>query len=260
MVLHAAVCEVIARHRPVAISVEQAFVAKDPSAALKLGHARAIALLAAAQAGLDIAEYAPNHIKKCVVGVGHADKTQVMHDGAPPVAHRARRSRRCRRCARRRHRACASGGHARAHRGGDGMIGKLTGIVDSIADDHAILDVNGVGYLVHCPSSTLSRLSVGASVVADDRNQSQRRRDPALWILVRRRTRMVPPVADRAECRRARGAECALRAFSPRELERALALSDKAAIGQAQGVGPKLALRIVTELKDKAPVHDAARP
>jgi len=58
--------------------VEQAFVARDPSAALKLGHARAVALLAAAQAGLEIAEYSPNHIKKCVVGAGHAGKEQVQ--------------------------------------------------------------------------------------------------------------------------------------------------------------------------------------
>ena len=78
MVLHGLLEAVIAEHRPAAISVEQAFVAKDPSAALKLGHARAIALLAAAQAGLEIAEYAPNHIKKCVVGVGHAEKQQVL--------------------------------------------------------------------------------------------------------------------------------------------------------------------------------------
>ncbi|MGN6516547.1 MAG: crossover junction endodeoxyribonuclease RuvC [Rhizomicrobium sp.] len=77
LVLHAALQAVIEEHRPVAISVEQAFVAKDPSAALKLGHARAIALLAGAQAGLEVAEYAPNHIKKCVVGVGHAGKDQV---------------------------------------------------------------------------------------------------------------------------------------------------------------------------------------
>ena len=68
----------IAQHAPGAISVEQAFVARDPSAALKLGHARAVALLAAAQAGLEIAEYAPNHIKKCVVGAGHAGKEQVQ--------------------------------------------------------------------------------------------------------------------------------------------------------------------------------------
>ncbi len=78
MPLHGALAEVIAQHRPVAIAVEQAFVAKDPSAALKLGHARAVALLAAAQADLEIAEYAPNHIKKCVVGVGHAGKEQVQ--------------------------------------------------------------------------------------------------------------------------------------------------------------------------------------
>jgi crossover junction endodeoxyribonuclease RuvC len=77
-VLHEQLCAVILETRPVAIAVEQAFVAKDPSAALKLGHARAIALLAGAQAGLDIAEYAPNHIKKCVVGAGHADKTQIQ--------------------------------------------------------------------------------------------------------------------------------------------------------------------------------------
>ncbi len=51
---------------------------KDPSAALKLGHARAVALLAAAQAGLEIAEYSPNHIKKSVVGAGHAGKEQVQ--------------------------------------------------------------------------------------------------------------------------------------------------------------------------------------
>lgn len=78
MALHRELEIIIAEQRPVAIAVEQAFVAKDPSAALKIGHARAVALLAAAQAGLEIAEYAPNHIKKSVVGVGHAQKEQVQ--------------------------------------------------------------------------------------------------------------------------------------------------------------------------------------
>ena len=78
LVLHTALTAVIAEHAPAAIAVEQAFVHKDPSAALKLGHARAIALLAAAQSGLEIAEYTPNHIKKCVVGAGHAGKEQVL--------------------------------------------------------------------------------------------------------------------------------------------------------------------------------------
>jgi crossover junction endodeoxyribonuclease RuvC len=78
MALHRELSAVIATHGPAAIAVEQAFVAKDPSAALKIGHARAVALLAGAQAGLDVAEYAPNHIKKCVVGAGHAAKEQVQ--------------------------------------------------------------------------------------------------------------------------------------------------------------------------------------
>jgi crossover junction endodeoxyribonuclease RuvC len=78
MELHAVLARVIADHAPSAIAVEQAFVARDASAALKLGHARAVALLAAAQGGLEIAEYAPNQIKKCVVGAGHAGKEQVQ--------------------------------------------------------------------------------------------------------------------------------------------------------------------------------------
>jgi len=78
LALHGEVARIIAEFCPGAIAVEQAFVHKDPSAALKLGHARAIALLAAAQAGLEIAEYAPNHIKKSVVGAGHAGKEQVQ--------------------------------------------------------------------------------------------------------------------------------------------------------------------------------------
>jgi len=78
MILHGALTQVMARLSPQALAVEQAFVARDPSAALKLGHARAIALLAGAEAGLEIAEYSPNQIKKCVVGAGHAGKEQVQ--------------------------------------------------------------------------------------------------------------------------------------------------------------------------------------
>lgn len=78
MLLFESLSEIIVRIAPEAISIEQAFVHKDPSAALKLGQARAVALLAAARAGLEIAEYAPNHVKKCVVGVGHAQKEQVL--------------------------------------------------------------------------------------------------------------------------------------------------------------------------------------
>ena len=76
--LHDALLDVLARLAPQSLAVEQAFVHKDPSAAMKLGQARAVAMLAGARAGLDVAEYAPNLVKKCVVGVGHAGKEQVL--------------------------------------------------------------------------------------------------------------------------------------------------------------------------------------
>lgn len=77
--LYQGLCDVIARYTPETAAVEQTFVNKDAVATLKLGQARGIALLAPAQAGLTVGEYAPNAIKKAVVGVGHADKVQVQH-------------------------------------------------------------------------------------------------------------------------------------------------------------------------------------
>jgi crossover junction endodeoxyribonuclease RuvC len=68
---------VIAAHAPDEAAVEEVFVNMNPSSTLKLGHARACALLAPAQAGLPVAEYAATLVKKAVVGTGAADKTQV---------------------------------------------------------------------------------------------------------------------------------------------------------------------------------------
>jgi holliday junction DNA helicase RuvA len=132
------------------------------------------------------------------------------------------------------------------------MIGKLTGIVDSVSEDHCIVDVGGVGYLVHCPASTLSRLSAGASVslmVETKVGEDAIRLYGFMSAEEREWFRLLQSVQNVG----ARVALNVLSALSSRELQRALALSDKAAIGRAQGVGPKLALRIVTELKDKAP-------
>lgn len=70
---------IVADHAPDFAAVEQTFVNSDPAGALKLGQARGVALLVPALAGLQVAEYAPNHVKKTVVGVGHADKAQVQH-------------------------------------------------------------------------------------------------------------------------------------------------------------------------------------
>lgn len=77
--LHQQLTAVFAQYQPETAAVEQTFVNSNGAATLKLGQARAIALLVPAQSGLDVAEYAPNTVKKVVVGVGHAQKEQVAH-------------------------------------------------------------------------------------------------------------------------------------------------------------------------------------
>lgn len=71
--------DVLRDHAPGACAIEQTFVNKDGAGTLKLGQARGVAMLAAAEAGLVVGEYAPNAVKKAVVGVGHADKRQIGH-------------------------------------------------------------------------------------------------------------------------------------------------------------------------------------
>tara|TARA_R110002110_G_scaffold36071_3_gene120807 strand:+ start:2150 stop:2656 length:507 start_codon:yes stop_codon:yes gene_type:complete len=76
--LHEGLQDVLNLYQPDEAAVEETFVNKNPSSTLKLGQARGVVLLAPALAGLPIAEYAANLVKKSVVGVGHADKTQIQ--------------------------------------------------------------------------------------------------------------------------------------------------------------------------------------
>jgi Holliday junction DNA helicase RuvA len=132
------------------------------------------------------------------------------------------------------------------------MIGRLTGRVDFVGTDHVIVDVGGVGYQVHCSNSTLSRLVAGAAVsLAIETKVSEEAirlygflsADEREWF------RLLQTVQGVG----ARVALSVLTALKISELERAVVLGDKAVVGRAQGIGPKLATRIVTELKDKAP-------
>jgi crossover junction endodeoxyribonuclease RuvC len=75
--LHDALSAVIAEHAPDEAAVEAVFVNKNPESTLKLGMARGVVMLTPARLGLSVAEYAPNQIKKTVVGAGHADKNQI---------------------------------------------------------------------------------------------------------------------------------------------------------------------------------------
>ena len=95
-VIHTGLAALLARHRPDCVAVENIFYARNVRSALKLGHARGVALLAAAEAGLPVMEYAPAEIKRAVVGYGRAEKAQIQRMvklllglDAPPSPHDA---------------------------------------------------------------------------------------------------------------------------------------------------------------------------
>ncbi len=77
--LHDGLAAVVAAHAPDEAAVEHTFVNTNPTSTLKLGQARGVALLVPARAGLSVAEYQPNAVKKAIVGAGHADKDQIQH-------------------------------------------------------------------------------------------------------------------------------------------------------------------------------------
>src|SRR5919112_611329 len=77
LVIHAGLAALLAEHRPDCVAIENVFHARNVRSALKLGHARGVALLAASQAGLAVVEYAPAEIKRAIVGFGRAEKPQV---------------------------------------------------------------------------------------------------------------------------------------------------------------------------------------
>lgn len=130
------------------------------------------------------------------------------------------------------------------------MIAKLSGIVDSVGEDWAVIDVGGVGYLVFCSSRTLARLLPGDAAslqidthVREDHIHLYGFRDTAErdWF------RLLTTVQGVG----AKVGLAILSTLTADQLVHAIASSDKAAISRAPGVGPKLAQRIASELKDK---------
>jgi holliday junction DNA helicase RuvA len=140
------------------------------------------------------------------------------------------------------------------------MIGKLTGTIDSVGEDFLVLDVHGVGYLVYCSARTLGELpAVGKAValaIETHVREDQIRLFGFLSTAEREWFRLLQTVQGV-------GAKVALAILSTlraADLATAIAMRDKAAITRAPGVGPKVAERIVTELKDKSPVLAAVDP
>jgi Holliday junction DNA helicase RuvA len=133
------------------------------------------------------------------------------------------------------------------------MIAKLKGLIDSYGEDYVIVDVNGVGYLVHCSARTLQALPAPGEAVT-------------LAIETHVREDMIRLFGFQSDAERewfrllqtvqgvgAKVALAVLGTLKPIDLANAVALRDKAMVARTPGVGPKVAERIVTELKDKAP-------
>ncbi|MGJ4926995.1 Holliday junction branch migration protein RuvA [Bradyrhizobium sp. HKCCYLS2038] len=140
------------------------------------------------------------------------------------------------------------------------MIGKLKGLIDSYAEDFVILDVGGVGYQVHCSARTLqalpspgeaATLSIETYVREDQIKLFGFRSD-----VEREWFRLLQTVQGVG----AKVALAVLGTLPPADLANAIALRDKAAVARTPGVGPKVAERIVTELKDKAPAFANVDP
>lgn len=138
------------------------------------------------------------------------------------------------------------------------MIGKLNGIVDSHGEDFVILDVHGVGYIVHCSGRTLQKLPRPGEAAALAIETHMREDSIKLFGFASETERDWFRLLQSVQGVGAKVALAIQTALDVAELASAIACQDKAAIARAPGVGPKLAARIASELKDKAAASGAA--
>ncbi|MBA4088261.1 MAG: Holliday junction branch migration protein RuvA [Novosphingobium sp.] len=132
------------------------------------------------------------------------------------------------------------------------MIAKLTGILDDTGPDWAVIDVNGVGYLVHCSAKTLTHLGIRGDKVVIHTEMQVSETDQRLIGFTSAGERAWFRLLTAVQGVGSKVALAILSALAVEELQRACAHGDSAMVARANGVGPKLASRIVNELKDKA--------
>jgi holliday junction DNA helicase RuvA len=135
------------------------------------------------------------------------------------------------------------------------MIGKLKGIIDSYGEDFVIVDVNGVGYLVHCSARTLQELPAAGAPVTLAIETHVREDQIRLFGFLLDGERAWFRLLQTVQGVGTKVALSILGTLKPADLAAAIALRDKAMVARSPGVGPKVAERIVTELKDKAPAY-----
>ncbi len=140
------------------------------------------------------------------------------------------------------------------------MIGRLCGIVAEVGEEEALIDVAGVGYVVRCGARTLARLPApGDETLLHVESHWSEAAGPRLYGFATRDERRAFVALQAIQGVGPKAALGVLDVLSPSELAGAIARQDRAAIGRANGVGPKLAQRIVAELKDR-PLADVPEP
>jgi holliday junction DNA helicase RuvA len=140
------------------------------------------------------------------------------------------------------------------------MIGKLKGIVDSYGEDYLILDVNGVGYQVHCSARTLQALPATGNAAILSIETYVREDQIKLFGFASDIEREWFRLLQTVQGVGAKVALSVLGTLKPSELASAIAMRDKAMVARSPGVGAKVAERIITELKDKAPAFTDVDP
>ena len=140
------------------------------------------------------------------------------------------------------------------------MIGKLRGVLDSYGEDFVVVDVNGVGYVVHCSARTLQGLPAPGETVTLAIETHVREDQIRLFGFQADVEREWFRLLQTVQGVGTKVALAILSTLKPADLASAIAMRDKAMITRTPGVGPKVAERIVTELKDKAPAYTALDP
>jgi len=140
------------------------------------------------------------------------------------------------------------------------MIGKLKGIVDGYGEDFVILDVGGVGYQVHCSTRTMHELPAPGEAATLSIETYVREDQIRLYGFSTDVEREWFRLLQTVQGVGAKVALSVLGTLKPADLASAIAMRDKAMVARAPGVGPKVAERIVTELKDKAPAYATVDP
>ena len=247
--------ELVELHHPDAVAIEESFVGADARTALSVGQARGAVMVAAANAGVECAEYPPARVKQVVCGYGRAEKQQVqkmvkvilgLEVEPDPDA--------CRRRARRRDLPCARAAAAEDR----GMIARLRGKPVANTPDGLVVDVGGVGYLV------------AATPSARPQPPTVRRRSRCTPTCTCARTRCSCTASPRRPSASSSSSSCSVNGIGPKvalaivsgspaaDLRRAIVLGDTARFQAIPGIGKKTAERIVLELKEK--IGDAPVP